>query len=398
MSIPASAPALPSRRGSPVALFGGDVPTLLYSDPAKGGNGSTTINPEKPNVKWGWIAATLNNAFPFNIQAGATVVANLNISAADSSQSGDFEASTLNLKTSGGSAAGVTHAIQPTIITPTITQVLSNVFLSGRLMTGALPFPGLFPQSIYLLPKSNMQFAIQSLSNSGAIAVSPVLFGRRFYQCSPNYTVRLRRRAEMLRTIHPYWIGPQDPSNASRTGPNIVLPAFVSGGQPSQVTLTFPTKSNADFLWVCNLDDSFLSGIQGPPTGLYANISENSSGRSLINTPQTSAGIANSTALGISWTDFLAIPSCSVTGFNSEIRAFSLAGQNCGWTHWIPRNSQVSITFYSTNASPISLNPCLFGFNVYAEQSTSYTSAGGEAYRDLVEQGQNFVKSWVSGQ
>ena len=396
MSIPASAPALPSRRASPVALFGGDVPTLLYSDPAKGGDQSVKINPEKLNVKFQWSTGQLNGVVPFNVTTQG-VNATLTVTAQENNQAGDVEYSTLMLK----SSSSVAIVMQPSIVTPTVTQTLSNVPLSHRLMTGSLPWPGLLPQTLYCLPKSAIQFYMQAQVST--VQVTPVMFGRRFAQCSADYTVRCRRRAEMLRHIHPYWIGPAGPGSSNGSGPTATANYPLNGANiflpgNSSVTLTFPTKSNADFLMMCMLDDSTNGSIGtiGPPTNLYAQVTENYSGRALVNLPQLAQG-ANSTALGVSWTDFLAIPSVSVAGFPGDIRAFALQGQNCGWTHWVPRNTQITILFTNTNAGGVYLNPCLFGLCVYAEQTTSDTSAGSQKFRDMVQQGQDYVRWWQGG-
>lgn len=348
---------LPSRRPSPVALFGGDVPALLYSDPRKGGDGKTRINPDKLHAKWGWIAATLNNQFPITVGANATVNANLTVGDQASSLQGDFEASTLLLQSTAR------LAVTAEVRTPTFQRILSNINIPSNLMFGTSQFPGLLPMSIFCLPKSAWFFTLQDLSGS-TNTVSPVIFGRRYDECSEEFTAQLHRRAEFLRWIHPYWIGPRDPSTAGLTGPEITIPA--GNVTPQSRTLTFQIPSSAGFLMTALLDDS--TAVGGAEPVIVAQFTENVSGRALANLPAQSTA-AGGGMLGIDW-NLMACPTATVTGIvGGAIRAASLLSPQGGYTHLIPRNTQVTIKYTSFDANIITLRPALFGYLVYAEEA-----------------------------
>lgn len=146
----------------------------------------------------------------------------------------------------------------------------------------------------------------------------------------------------------------------------------------------FPRKSDADFLLCAMLDDS--DNDAGTEPSLFAQVSENITGRGLVDLPSTTN--AGGTALGVKWRDFLAIPSIRATGFPSgfpagTVRAFSFANQYGGWSHLIPRNSQVVIRFTSTDASVVSIRVALFGYAIYAKEAPdrilSATDRGAQA-------------------
>lgn len=375
---------LPSRRGSPVALFGGDVPTLLYSDPRRGGDGRVRINPDKERVSWNWIAASLNGVHPFTIPTTATRIANLTIDAQGDRKAGEFEASTL-LMTSSVSRVAVT----PTIYTPTLTRQLSNVNIESTLMFGTSQLPGLLPQSIFCMPKTSWRFLIQNLGEQTSVA--PVVFGRRFDECGQAFREKLHRRAEMLQYCYPFWIGPQNPGDNNYTGPEFNL----APGQ--QAVVTFPVDSNGDFLMLAMLDGStYTDGSGAGSVQVTADVTENVTKRSFINLP------SEGTNLGLDWVQQLACPTVSVTGFPAGglIRAFSLRSPRGCWGTLVPRNTQVVIRFRSAeSANTITLRVALFGYMIQAQQPPDrHTSNDGAALREREIQAREFLNALgVSG-
>lgn len=380
-------PATDKKR-PPIALFGGDVPTVFYSDPDLGGDGRVRLNPDKANVKWQWISAALNGVSPFAVGVGATLKANLTVRTAGGDQEGDFEAFSLLTRAVSAGGAHVRVAIQPQVNTPTINRFLSNQPISATLLSGTSQLPGVFLQAIYCLPKTSWKFDVQTLGATAAAGVTIALQGRRFQNCSPCNTERLRRRAQHLQWFHPYWIGPQDPSQPLYTGPEVTLAAGATA------TLTFPIPSDADFLMFGALDDSSSSG--GGEPSLYAQITLNDSQRGLVDLPAASAAGANASQLGISWRDFLAIPTITgATGFQlNKVNAYSLAPQSGRVTHLVPRNTQVVIKFISTETvNVITLRPALFGLLVYGRQPAGrQTSIDGIANRERITQGEEFLR------
>lgn len=371
-----------------ISLFGGDVPTLLYSDPARGGDGQVRLNPQKANVKWQWVAAAMNGVTPINVATGATRKADLTVSATGGDEEGDFEVSTIMARAVNVAGAGVRVAIQPQVVTPTINRFLSNQPISAALLAGTSQLPGVFLQAIYCLPDTAWKFDVQNLS-AAATDVTIALQGRRFQGCSPCNTERLRRRAQHLQWFHPYWIGPQDPSQPAYTGPEVTL------GPGRTAVLTFPVPSDADFLMFGALDDSSSSG--GGEPSLYANVTLNDSKRGLIDLPAASAAAANASQLGISWRDFLAVPTITaVTGFQlARVPSYGLANNELGGiTHLVPRNTQVVITFISTETvNTITLRPALFGLLIYGRQPADrQTSIDGLANRERIAQGEEFLR------
>lgn len=350
------------------SLFGRDVPSLLYSDPALGGDGSVSLNPAKGLVKWQWIAATLNGATPFAVPANGTVTANLSV--ASQSGQGDFEACALYWNAANNRRC----AVRPYVNTAVVSRYLANDVICDRLMFGTSQLPGLLPQSIYCLPKTSWKFEIRDLSGSGE-TVQPVVFGRRFVDRQDTRA----RRADFLNQMHPFWIGPVDPANAAQTGPEVTLAAN------GQVQLTFQVPSDADFLCKFLLDDS--TAASGNEPSLYAQVVENYTKRGLADLPLST--VAASTNLGLHWRDFMACPSVSVTGFpGGVVRAASLGSPRGGFTHLFPRNTQVVIRFTSLDATAITLRVALFGWLVYGKEPTDRQfSADYEAELEREAQG-----------
>lgn len=387
MSSILAGPSLGVHKPKGVSIFGGDIPTLLYSDPALGGDGKTRLNPDKVLAKWKWIAATFGNDDTPSIGPGQTRFMTLSVRSSGDNDQGDFEAATILMRSINASGTAVRSAVRPYVNTPTCNRYLSNIVIPSTLITGTAQLPGVFRTYIYCLPKTSWQFEVRNLDSSATLIPSISLFGRQFTSCSPCSAEQYRRRAMHLQWFHPYWIGPQDPTDINLTGPTVTLPANASR------ELTFPVPSNADFLMAGMLDDS-TGASSGESPSLYAQVRQNDSQRPLAIlsalVPPT-----GSSQLGISWRDFLAIPSVSVTGFpGGRVNAYSLAPNVGGTTHLIPRNSQVIVRFTNTSASePVNLRPALFGLLIYGKQPEDrQTSVDGAANRERIAQGEEFLR------
>lgn len=381
----AAGPQIRTKPG--ISVFGGDLPTLLYSDPLLGGDGKTRLNPQKGAAKWLWLAADYQGATPMTLAAGDTRKMIATVKTTGGNEDGDFEMSTILARSATAAGALARVAIQPYVKSKIINRFLSNQNVCHTLMSGVSQFPGSLIASPYLLPKTSIEYTVQNLSGVTA-TVSVAGFGRQWTDCQPCDREERRKHAEHLRWFHPYWIGPQDPSQPLYTGPEVSL------GPGRTATLTFPMPSDADFLMYSMLDDSTSSG--GGEPSLYANVFHNDSQRGLIDLPSTTYNPAVSSALGISWRDFLAIPTCAgVTGFQqSKINAFGLAPQNGGWTHVVPRNTQLIVKFISTETvNTITLRPALYGLLVYGRQPADrLTSIDGLANRERVQQAREFLR------
>lgn len=370
------------RRPRPISIFGGDVPTVLYSDPARGGDGTVRINPDKSTVQWRWISASVNGITPFALPSGATLKASLTVPTTGGSDEGDFETAVLMSRAITGAGATGRIAIQPRVNSPTINRILANDVICHNLIAGTSQLPGVLPQAIYSLPKTSWDFVTENLAGAD-LNVQLALHGRQFTGCSPCADPVYRARAEHLRWFHPYWIGPQDASQADYTGPEVTLAANRS------TNITFPIPSDADFLMLALLDDSTSAG--GGEPSLYAQVTENATSRGLVDLPNTNVGASS---LGISWRDFMAIPTVSVTGFpGGVVRAWSFAPNNGGIAHLVPRNTQIIIRFTSTEANAITLRVAIFGILVYGRQPEDRTtSMDGRGNRERVEQGEEFLR------
>lgn len=368
---------------SPLSVFPRDVPLLTYSDPAQGGSGALSVNADKSLVKWQWIAARLNGQVPISVPSSGTVIANLDVSS-QQGQAGDLEVSTLLLNASNGRVG-----VRPYVNAGTVNHFLSNVNICDRLMFGTAQLPGLLGQSIYCLPKTSWQFTLQDLSG-GTNSVTAAVFGRRFTDRNREALGNARRRLELLQWMHPYWLGPEDPTSLARSGPEVSLAAN------RQVTLTFPIPSSADFLCRWILDDS--SSTSGNEPSLYAQVSENYSGRGLVDLP----GVVgpSSTLEGIHWRDFIACPSVAVTGFpgsSNVVRAAGVGSPRGGWTHLFPRNTQVSIKFTSLDAGTITLRVALVGWLIYAKEMGRQLSADFQAAQSREAQARALMRQFGGG-
>lgn len=377
------------RRLPPIALFGGDIPSLLWSDPAKGGDGAVRLNPMKAQVSWAWFPAlqTGSASLSFSVAAApAQTKAIVTIKPSQGSNVGDFEATTLLCRAESAAGAFARVALQPYVKTPTVNRMLSNQPISHSLMSSLAPFAAPFIQALYATPNSSWEFQVQNLA-AAATTVTIALHGRQYANCDPCNTADLSRRADHLKWFHPYWIGPQDPSQPTLSGPEITLAAG------STRDITFPIPSDADFLMYGMLDDSTRTG--GGVPALFAQVTENWTKRGLVDLQGTTPSNTSSTGLGINWKNFLAIPTVSVTGFPLDtINASGLAPNLGGLTHLVPRNSQVVIRFTSLDAADITLRPALMGLLVYGKQSpTRVFSIDGTARRERVADGLEFLRS-----
>ena len=383
-------PSIAQRKPLPVSIYGGDIPTLLYSAPELGGDGKTRLNPDKLLAKWRWIAATFGNDNTVAIPASATRTLMLEVKASGDRDQGDFEA--VNILTRSADASNVSRrmAIRPYVNTPTCNRYLSNLAVPSTLISGVAQLPGVLRMGVYCLPKTSWQFETTNLDASNAITAQIVLHGRQFASCSPCASEKLRRRAMHLQWFHPYWIVPKDPTDDRYNGPEITL------GVSTSQEITFPIPSDADFLMVGMLDDSSASDGNAPE--MVAQVRQNDTQKGLVDlSGAVPAGVAGgaSNQLGINWQNFLAIPSATVTGMSAgRVAAYSLAPSMAGITHLVPRNTQVVVRFTNLSASnTVTLRPALFGLLVYGRQPEGRDfSADGAAHRERIEQGEEFLK------
>lgn len=326
--------------------WGPEVPTLVYSDPKEGGNGQYCLNEDKGLVRWRWIPAKFEgNRYPITFSGNEYNELQVQIGASNGTR-GDTEIAALLLTTTSGRRV----AVRPVISSP-IDKQLSNILIPSSLMFGTAQLPGLMPSSIYSMANTTWRFQVKNLSALSNI-VSAVVWGRKFKDTQREQLGDIRRVAELMSCQWPYWIGPFNGSDPTMCGPEITLLPGRS------VTLRFPAPSSADFLAKWILDDS--SCTTGLEPLLVASIQEEDTGRTLVDFPA-----------GISWRDFLACPTVTVTGMPSGgvIRAMSLGSPRGGWTHLMPRNSAWNITFKSNETvGTITLRPALAGWCINAKE------------------------------
>lgn len=322
-----------------------DVPTLLYSDPDDGGDGSYCLNEDKSLVKWRWIPSTLAGVFPAVLAANQITDLDVQIGG-DGGMKGDTEIAAFMLT----STARV--AIKPYYSSP-IDHYLSNIPIPSALISGTAQLPGLLQSALYAMAKTFGRIMIQDLSGAPN-TVSLVQWARKFGDDGRERLGNQRRMAKLLDVAWPFWIGP-DSQNVALRGPEVTL---LTG---QTVDLRFPAPSNADFLLRWILDDS--SSTTGLEPVLTAQITEEDTGRMLID--HLPSGVQ-----GLAWRDFLACPTVPVVGFPSggTIRAFSLGFPRGGWTHLVKRTSAINVRFISGDAGTITLRPALSGWLINAAE------------------------------
>ena len=356
-----------------------EVPTLLYSDPATGGNGQYCLNEDKALVRWRWIPATFEgNRFPITFSADEYNELQIQIGASAGTR-GDTEIAALLMTTTLGRRV----AVQPVVSSP-VDKQLSNILIPSNLMFGTAQLPGLMPSSIYSMANTTWRFRVKNLVALPNV-VSAAVWGRKFKDNEREQVADIRRTAELMNCAWPYWIGPFSQSDPTMTGPEVTLPAGRS------VTLRFPAPSSADFLAKWILDDS--TSTTGLEPLLVASIQEEDTGRTLIDFPS-----------GISWRDFLACPTVTVAGMPSGgiIRAMSLGSPRGGWTHLIPRTSAWNITFKSNDSGTITLRPALAGWCLNAKEPegrhySNDAAAKAERVQHARDMGSNPVKLFGTG-
>ena len=349
-------------RHQALSLFGEDIATLLYDDPAHGGDGSYVISPEKASVKWQWQTGQIAGQFPFvltgNQQAKFTVRIN-----PEEGMRGDTEIIGMMSTQTGR------FGLLPYI--PILDKYLANALIPSSLMCGTAQLPALWPQSVYCLPSTLWQFDVRDLSGSSN-TISPVLFGRRFLDRGKERLTDLRRVALFSKFMHPYWLGPTSAYNetssvAVSVNPTVTIPAGAT------VTVRFAVPSTADFDCRYILDDS-TAGASTEPDDLFAFITEGGSARGLVDAPPGSNGL--------SWRKFLASPTVPVTGFPSGggvlatggIRAASLPSPAGGWSHLFKRGTDIEVKFRSTESSnDITLRTAFVGTLIYATEPLDQT-------------------------
>lgn len=344
---PCGAPTSCLARGTPQNASP-DVASVLYADPAKGGDGSYHVNGEKENIQWRWRYAQfaqggLSTTLPANgnerdliVDLGAQGV------------SGDSEIAYFWARESG---ANRRFAVRPQV-GPPLNQYLSNVFISSNLVFGTAQLPGYLPSPIYAYLNSDVIFKTQSLGGV-AETVEAGVFCRTWVGKDDFES----RRAAHETPYVPMWIGPESKMNPTLSGPEVSIPP---GGT---VVLRFPAPYDADFILAWILDDS--TSTTGSEPSMSALIRDEASREQLIDLPQ-----------GLDWRTFLACPTVTVTGMptGGVVRAMSLKSPKGGWTHRIPRTSSLEVTITSTDAGTITFRAALLG---WAIKTQNMAQAGG---------------------
>lgn len=347
-----------------VSLFGGDIPALLYDDPAQGGDGTYVVNPQKLDVKFQWQTGQVSQQFPFTLAANQQTKFTVRINPEEGMR-GDTELCSFMLTSSDR------VAVLPYI--PILDKYLANTLIPSNLMFGTAQLPALMPSTLFNLPSTLWSFDIRELGGVSN-TVSPVFFGRRFLDRGKERITDQRRAAYLANFMHPYWLGPTSAYNntssvAISPNPTIAIPSGAT------VTVTYSVPSTADFdcRWI--LDDS-TSSTAVEISELYAqSLTEGGSARGLIDVPPGSNGLP--------WRSFIASPTVPVTGFPSGgsatatggIRAASLPSPAGGWSHLFKRGTDIQIVFRSTDAGTITLRTALAGVLVYASDQLGAISA-----------------------
>jgi hypothetical protein len=326
-----------------------DVPTLLWSDPKDGGDGSYCLNADKGLVKWRFAPFRFQDRlFPVAMAANEEAEFNLQVGGGAGSR-GDYQVGALMLTSTNAQRV----AVRPYVASP-FDKYLSNVLISANLMFGTAQLPALLPSPIYSLAKTDWRVTVRNLV-AAPNTVSAVSWGRKFIDRGRELCADQRRKAELLAHAWPYWIGPQH-MEAAFTGPQVTL---LPG---AQIDLRFPIPSFADFLARWILDDS--TSTTGLEPLLDAQIMEDDTTRGLVDL----AGVAG--LQGLRWRDFMACPTVTIAGFPSGgvIRAASLGFPRGGWTHLFKRRSAIVVRFTSADPGTITLRTCFQGWLLNAEE------------------------------
>lgn len=350
---------------TPASLFSGDIPALLYDEKTK----AFSVSDDKQLVKWNWHTGMVQNTFPFVLGANGSVVASAQIGAEDGLR-GDIEDTTFLMRSTGRLTC-----------LPFISSLNKNLASTGiptNLMFGVAQLPALLPMSVYNLPTTYWNLTLQDLSGAPN-TISPVFFGRKFLDRSRERIANQRRVAFLSQFMHTYWLGP-----VQGYFPEITLGAGLT------TTIDFLVPSSADFLCKYILDDSTSS--TGLEPVLSAQIFEGQSARGLIDQPN-----------GISWRDFVASPTTTVTGFTGNtVRAISLPFPTDCNTHLFTRSTRIRVQFTSADAGTITLRPVFLGTLIYApepltQQMTQDTGAIQERIAQAAELGANPVRFFGDG-
>jgi hypothetical protein len=351
-----SVQALAESQPDPITFFGEDVPTLLYDDPATGGDGRYYVNPDKTATKFQWLTGQLNNSYPFALGANAQVKVRVPINP-EVGMAGDTEVAAFLMTTTGRVAVK--------IFVPLLEKFLSNVLIPSNLMFGTAQLQALLAQTIYALPDYDWQIDMKEMDGI-AQTISPVFFARRFLGSGDKKAEAARRATSMSKFMHPYVLGPNSAYNNTTSTPidptpNVAIPA----GQSVTCTYSVPSDAYFDCFWI--LDDSTSTTAVEINDLFVSKFTEGGSGRSLIQVPAGSNGL--------SLRSFIAVPTVGVTGFPSGgglsatggIRAASLPGPAGTWSHLFSPGCDIQITYVSTDAGTITLRTALSGVAVYAD-------------------------------
>lgn len=320
-----------------------DVPTLFYSDPRRGGDGSYVVNGNKADIQWRWRSAALNQVYAVALPASGAPVDAVVDFGAQGAGSGDSEVQHLW----GNTVSGRRFAVQPQMGTP-VNKYLSNGPISSSLVFGTAQLPGYLSSPLKCWANSDLKLNARSLTGL-AETVNLGAFCRTYDDSGCQEAGDCRREAwlEDLRDYLPGWLVPLDKVNDDLSGPQVFIPPN------GDVDLRFPPFTDGDFLAAWFLDDSTSS------TGLEPVLSVS------IFEEDTREFLTDWNA-GISLRDFVACPTVNVAGFpgGGTIRAMSLKSPRGGWTHQIRRTSALIVRLSSQDPGTITYRGAFHGWTV----------------------------------
>lgn len=324
-----------------------DEPAIVYSDPAKGGDGSFSVDGKKDLAQFRWRAAQLNQGGvnialpgPAGGNPGQQVNPSIDLGAQDGIRGDSEIAYFFGRETSGNFRFGVKPQIGPPI-----NMYLSNVFISSELVFGTSQLPGYLASPLYAWLNSEIDLnAISLASSPGALTAQMGAFCRAWNDSKEQ---RDARRAAHDGCYIPLWSGPEMKMNPALTGPEITI------APGATVRLRFPAPYDFDFLAAWILDDS--TSTTGLEPQLNAIPRDERSRDNLVDDPA-----------GISWRDFIACPCVNVAGMpnGGNIRAMSLKSPKGGITHRIPAGSALEVDLVSSDAGTITARVALHGWSV----------------------------------
>lgn len=321
-----------------------DDPAIIYSDPREGGDGSYHLDGRKDYTQWRWRVGQLNQggvSSALVAGAGGVVGPLTDVLIDFGAQEGDQGDSEIAYFWGRESGSNLRFAVQPQL-GPPLNKYLANVPISSNLVFGTSQLPGYLPSPIYAYANADLKFNAHALG-SFAETIQVGAFCRARNDCKAQVEGR-RIAMEYYSTI---WIGPQDKLNTAYTGPEISIAA----GATAKLRFPAPDKYDAQVAWI--LDDS--TSTTGSEPVMDVIIQDEKNREQLIDLPT-----------GLSWRDFLACPTVTVTGMpaGGVVRAMSLKSPRGGWSHRIPANSALEVEIFSRDSGTITFRAAMLGWAV----------------------------------